>query len=36
MTLVVVKIATLNQGEVIWNKIAVLAAILVVVKKGNV
>ena len=35
MTLVVVKIVTLNQGEVVWNEITVVAAMLLVVKKKN-
>ena len=33
MTLVVVVKATLNQCEVIWNKITVVAAILLLVKE---
>ena len=35
MTLLVVKIVTLNQSEVIWNKITEVAAILVVVKRKS-
>ena len=34
--LVVVKIATLDQYGVMWNKITVVAAMLLVVKKGTV
>ena len=33
MTLVVLKIVTLNQCGVIWNEITVVAAMLLVVKK---
>ena len=33
MTSVTVKIVTLNQCEVIWNRIAVVAAMLLVIKK---
>ena len=33
MTLVVVKIVTLNQCKVVWNKITVVAAMLLVIKK---
>ena len=33
MTLVIVKIVTLNQCEVVWNDITVVAAMLLVVKK---
>ena len=35
MTLVVVKIVTLNQCGVIWNKITEVAAMLLVIKLGN-
>ena len=35
MTLVVVEIVTLNQCGVIWSKITVVAAMMLVIKKGN-
>ena len=35
MTLVVVKIVILNQCEVIWNKITLVAAMLPVVKRKS-
>ena len=36
MTLIVVKIVTLNQYRVIWNKITVVAMMLLVIKRKRV
>ena len=35
MTLVVIKLVIFNQCQVIWNKITVVAAMLVAIKKGK-